>query len=354
MSSIGTFKTRYWQQIKLQFNAIFKRYRFLFHILLIVALWRLDNLDAVQKDVKAPFAYLMCFSLLQIYAFLLLVIPFARVLKSRWMIWIGFSINFVFWVVLSTNLANLFFEKGTLQTTLGIYIGFFTASILSFLSYYYFLDLFIQQKDFNTYRNKLEQKIVAENKFLKTQINPHFLFNTLNNIYAQSLVQPADAVATIEELKHLLQYMLYDCDNDFVLLSDEIAFLKSYIKLEEIRNKQSKIDLRFKVSGIIAKQKIAPLILVNFIENAFKHGVKSNVDNAFVRIQIYVYDNSFTMMVDNSKPTIEKESSILNIDKGIGIENVQKRLALLYPNRHTLNFSSTAEQYTASLKIKLY
>ncbi len=143
---------------------------------------------------------------------------------------------------------------------------------------------------------------------MKTQINPHFLFNTLNNIYSLALRQSDDAPVIARQLKELSQYMLYDCTRDMVPLSGEVTFLNNYVSLEQLRNKQEDIDIRLDIKGETEGKQIAPLLLVNFIENAFKHGVKSGIDRAFVQINPFIMDDLLSMEVTNSRPRLRPKT----------------------------------------------
>lgn len=349
----STLKNRWKEQINIQARSLFLQGRYLMHVA-IIALCTFMFLSDVVKTTGIPASvlYLIC-SNINVYIFLLLIIPLARAMKNRWLVWIGFILNLGLSVAFgfaAFYCLNKVLPGGNLP---GFNYGYLFGIVWQYISVYYFFDLFIQQKELNHYRKNLEQKIEAENQFLKTQINPHFLFNTLNNIYSQSIDDPEASVETIQQLRQMLQYMLYDCEQDFVPLSEEIAFIKSYQTLETIRNKSSNTEISFKITGAVEKQKIAPLLLINFIENAFKHGVRSNIDQSFIRINIYIYDKKFTLITENSKPAIA-EHNALEKDKGIGIENVKKRLALLYPKRHQLFFKDEADTYTTTLKIRLY
>lgn len=345
--------SRWQEQIKIQARSLFRQNRHWVHIAIastVTLLFLYEELSVIGK--RASCLYLF-FGISNVYIFLLLIIPLARSKKNRWLIWIGFVLNFG----ASAGLAYLTgyaLNKMLPAVNLpGFNYGYLFSIVWLYISVYYFFDLYIQQKGLNHYKKNLEQKIEAENKFLKTQINPHFLFNTLNNIYAQSIEDPETSVTTIQQLRQLLQYMLYDCEQDFVPLHEEIAFIQSYTTLEKIRNQSSNVAISLKTRGAVDKQKIAPLLLINFIENAFKHGVKSNIDHAFIRINLYIYDKTLTMITENSKP-VNSEAQGFEKDKGIGIENVKKRLALLYPKRHQLSFKEETNTYTTTLKIRLY
>jgi two-component system LytT family sensor kinase len=347
------YKEGFIDKFRAQCSLLFSNHRIWAHlVILAIVSYFLFFETTVKGGVKGGLIYIsisVCF----IYTFLLLIIPLARAKMNRWIVWLGFIINIIFWLLITEYIhptKTYSPEERAYQYEFGV----FFATIWFYLCVYYFFDLFVQQKFFNNYKKQLEQKIEAENKFLKTQINPHFLFNTLNNIYAQSIQNPQTSATTIKQLKNMLQYMMYDCEEDFVPLQDEIEFIKSYTNLEHLRNEQQRMKSKIELKGNITDQKIAPLLLINFIENAFKHGVKADIEEAFVYIEIQVSDKKFSMTVTNSVPTQAKPKNALPSDGGIGLRNIKKRLALIYPKRHDLSFDNNAERYVAKLNINLY
>lgn len=293
-----------------------------------------------------------------VYTFLLLVIPLARSRRSAWLMWIGFALNYLSWgLILTTLLYLVAMLIGQPPNFMQVYVAVQTTLLEStwlFFSLYYFFDLYYQQRQFKRYQYKLKEKLEAENKFLKSQINPHFLFNTLNNIYSKTLSHSGESTAVIHQLRNLLSYMLYDCEQDYVPLKGELDFIKSYIALEQIRNKSTRLTVNTEVSGTIGDQRIAPLLIVNFVENAFKHGVKSSIEAAFIDLEFTIIGNVFTMKLTNSVPEKVDHAFGIREEGGIGIANVSKRLQLLYPKMHRLQMSSTDNTYTTELSLQLY
>lgn len=297
---------------------------------------------------------------IMVYFFLLLVIPYARYKRRKTFLWVGLMCNIGFWVVALILVGML---SGTINTvdinksrgySVGISASLSAIIAAYFFSLYYFIDLYDQQKYLNRYQQIFTDKLQAETNFLKTQINPHFLFNTLNNIYSLSLKQSSDAVIITQQLKDLIQYMVHDCSKEIVPLEGEIEFLKNYIALEKLRNKQENIDIELNVKGDAAGKEVAPLLLVNFIENAFKHGVKAGIDHAFVKINLYLMDNILSMEITNSKPKATKSNNLsVQHNGGIGIRNVRRRLEILYPKKHKLRINESKAEYMVHLNIKL-
>jgi two-component system, LytTR family, sensor kinase len=198
-------------------------------------------------------------------------------------------------------------------------------------------------------------KVFSEKKqleidFLRLQINPHFLVNTLNNIYSLVVIEDQRSPDAILSLSNLLNYVLYESSLPIVSVEKEIMFLQDFVALEKIRN-SSKVQVKINVEGELIGN-IAPLILIAFIENAFKHGVGDSTIQSFVHINIKVENNTLFLGVTNSKvrKVSEKQRKSLG---GIGLVNVQKRLASLYPNRHNLQVISEPNKHQIVLLIVL-
>ena len=186
-------------------------------------------------------------------------------------------------------------------------------------------------------------------KFLKSQINPHFLFNALNNIYTLSVLKSDDAPEHLLKLSGMLRYMLYDCNAERVLLSKEIEYLKNYIdlyKLKDSRGLNIRVDLDESRPGLV----VAPLLFIPFIENAFKHSQIEDLDKGWIEIGLQTRDTGIDFKVSNSVPdrNFTKDAS-----GGIGLSNVQRQLELLYPEKHELHISNRPTQFDVSLKIDL-
>jgi len=194
-----------------------------------------------------------------------------------------------------------------------------------------------------------KEKTLAELKALKSQINPHFLFNSLNSIYSLARKNSAQVPEKVIQLSDLMRHIIYDSDVEFVLLPREIDMIRNYIELQNLRTpEKEKIELE--VIGEIEGKKVAPLIFLPFVENSFKHGLKIGAENPFVKIKIEVLPNELIFEIENSKG---KTSEIHDSKyKGIGIENVKKRLGLIYPNLHSLNISENETIFKVILKIK--
>ncbi|MDZ7881283.1 MAG: sensor histidine kinase [Saprospiraceae bacterium] len=192
-------------------------------------------------------------------------------------------------------------------------------------------------------------KLNAELAYLKTQINPHFLFNTLNSIYALAITENADQTSTaIVKLSGMMRYVVSETEKDFIPLEKEVNYLEDFIAMQKLRLGNT-VKITPSVKGHFLGKKIAPLILVTFVENAFKHGVNAE-DTSEIFIQLGVLDNDLTLIVKNNKVT----TSLNGLNKsGIGIENAKNRLQLLYPNKHQLMIDDGEKEYTVLLTINL-
>ncbi|WP_456378719.1 sensor histidine kinase [Lutibacter sp.] len=189
-------------------------------------------------------------------------------------------------------------------------------------------------------------KITAELSFLKAQLNPHFLFNSLNSIYSLANKKSDSTTDAIITLSELMRYMIYETDKEFVPLQKEIDYIKNYISLQNLRLKDSS-GVRFNVHGNL-DQKIEPLLLISFIENAFKYGT-DYTGKTNITIKIIVEENSLTLKVSNYISLKEKN----NPNSGFGIQNIESRLNLLYPKSHVLKIEELDNLYKVELLLKL-
>jgi two-component system, LytTR family, sensor kinase len=200
------------------------------------------------------------------------------------------------------------------------------------------------------------EKTKIELEFLRSQLNPHFLLNTLNNIYSQIINKDDKASDSVVALSELLNYTLYDSIGDCVPLKKEIRFIRDYLDLEKLRA-GSHVVINFELEGNTKNLEIAPLILISFIENAFKHGVGDSTIPSKIDIEIQVreeLDNTTTLnfKIANSKPKVIGRSSVIK-QGGIGLENTNKRLRLLYPDSHKLIIKNNTHFFTVELMLKL-
>jgi sensor histidine kinase YesM len=188
----------------------------------------------------------------------------------------------------------------------------------------------------------------AELKLLKGQIHPHFLFNTLNNLYSLALEKSDKTPDLLIRLADMLSYIIYECNSEKVPLSKEIDFINSFLELQRVR--YDTCDISFHYSGEINNKQIAPMILHAFIDNAFKHGADKDSGSPWIKISLSATNGIlFFEAINSVKGEIESDKS----DSGIGILNAKKRLALLYPDRHDLVINNTDNNYSVFLKLYL-
>jgi len=193
-----------------------------------------------------------------------------------------------------------------------------------------------------------EQKKTNELAVLKHQLNPHFLFNTLNNLYSLTISKSEKAPEIIEKLSDILDHVLYRSSDKFVPLQKEVKLIDNYLLLEKIRyGNRVAINFEKKIHNDV---KIAPLLLLTFVENAFKHGVAQELVKAQINISIQVNNNSIDFYIKNTKPDKETSNDI-NSTSGIGIKNVEKQLELLYGNDYDLKFESSSYTFEVNLKL---
>lgn len=195
----------------------------------------------------------------------------------------------------------------------------------------------------------LKEKTEAELAMLRSQINPHFLFNTLNNIYTLSLKKSDQTPEMVLKLSEMLDYLLYECNSPKVPLKKEVKLIENYLYLQQVRY-GNRLKIEFKKDNHLADLQIAPMLLLPFIENSFKHGVGKQRNNAWIKINVKKKSNNLIFSVQNSQ-TEGKSMDKLNISGGIGLTNVRKRLGLIYPNNYILNINNHPKIYDVELKL---
>ena len=192
-----------------------------------------------------------------------------------------------------------------------------------------------------------EEKLHAELAYLKTQINPHFLFNTLNSIYAMALGRSEQTAAAIQRLAAMMRYVLTDTGREKISLKLEIAYLIDYIELQKTRY-EGTVFVDLSVNGDPADKQLVPLLLIPFVENAFKYGVNPE-ESSTITIRIDIRDRELTLLVANRKVAPQEPSTDPG---GLGIKNTRQRLQLLYPGQHTLEIKDDNKDFIVSLILK--
>lgn len=190
------------------------------------------------------------------------------------------------------------------------------------------------------------EKVQAELAMLQAQVNPHFFFNTLNNLYALTIKNSNKAPEVILKLSEMMRYTIYEGKKDAVLIKDEIEYLTNYIELHKIRYR-NKVDIQF-INNIDPNIEVAPLLFMILLENAFKHGLENNQENGFIYMNLEGDDEQIKFIIKNNLDESNTDESA-----GIGLENLKRRLDLTYPNKYILNISNENSVYLVNLKINL-
>ena len=236
-----------------------------------------------------------------------------------------------------------------------LHILTFSNGCIGFVQIVYILGMvtgikFVKDTLLNQQRQKEREKhyLETELKFLKSQIQPHFFFNTLNNLYSLTLKKSDLAPDIVLKLSDLMSYMLYESSAPLVPLKKEIEYLQNYLDVEQLRFGQ-RLSVAFTIEGQPEEVSIPPMILILFLENSFKHGVKNNISHILLTISLKIADGSLWFHVEN--PLSEEEKAGEN--NGIGLKNVRRRLDLLYGESYTLDIREQDKLFTVSLKMPL-
>lgn len=215
-----------------------------------------------------------------------------------------------------------------------------------FMALAYYIQTSRQEQHLRIVQN---QKLESDLKYLKAQMEPHFFFNTLNNLYSLALQGSTETAPLIARLSDLMRYVIYESKNDCVPLEKEIDFIKNYIAVHRIRYRAS-VDIQFEVQNLPAGFSIQPMLLLPFFENAFKHGMEDELGKGFLRGTIEVQDGQLLLELSNSMPVT---SSKMPSEAGIGLDNTKQKLDLLYPKQYDLKSECKDNTYFVSLKLIL-
>jgi sensor histidine kinase YesM len=284
----------------------------------------------------------------------LYLVPKYLIQKKLGLYFLFFIISFL--LILSLNISSSFLINDWLKH----FPEHFSASRFIVLvgANMLFIVIFVSSLGFAFERFELESKqkalenerLSAEINFLKAQINPHFLFNTLNNLYYLAYTQSENTTEVISKLSQMMRYMIYESNHDRVRLSQEIEYMENYISLEKLRLNNN-IPIHFHIHGTHREVMVAPLILITFLENAFKHGAGNNLSDAWIEIGLEIQEHSILFQIKNSKP--EKMKIIQPEKSGIGLQNVKRRLELTYPEKYKLLTQDEPQFYSIELTLDL-
>ena len=291
----------------------------------------LPNYIFKQKYVRALLWFIVFYFLgMTVHAVFLIYIPWAR----------------VDWI----PKAQLFLTTSTFPQIVGMaYRGSIFGSVAALsisacfkmFKHYYLKNLHVQQLQ--------KENSEAQLRLLLAQVHPHFMFNTLNNIYSQAQDESPKSSKMIMELSHILRYILDEGKKDRVPLENELEIIVDYLNLEKIRY-DKKLDLHYAFPNNVGHVAIAPLLLLPMVENCFKHGASKMIENPWINIKSELHDHVFTIKLMNGKKNRIPLSKQRN---GTGIENVRRRLDLIYPNKHTLEIKDEIDVFIIDLVIEL-
>ena len=233
--------------------------------------------------------------------------------------------------------------------------GFIMHSILFGMTFIISTSIFLREREAENkirLQKLLQEKTATELKFLKAQINPHFLFNALNNIYSCTYLGNEDAPNKILQLSDMLRYIIYDCTSEFVALSKEIEYLENFLKFQRMKSDHEQ-NIRFFVDTHGGEPKIAPMILIPFIENSFKHSKIDQDKTGHVNIEIKTEKDHLVFVCENTVPSVSV-APMLQKNKGVGLSNVKKRMDLIYGKDYHLDISHKSNLFRIELNIKMH
>jgi two-component system LytT family sensor kinase len=333
---------------------------FFWLIILSILLW--DTFSGNQApssyEVAVKLGYFAIINLSIFYINYTLLIPILVEQKKKYGLYIvAIFLLIALMVVIKTILASLngdffltYFSRNsgkleyyelTKYVVLAIFVSGFFVVVSALLKFA--IDWFGTER---VQRDLLSEKRDMELAFLKSQLNPHFLFNSLNNIYSLAYQKSDKTADAILKLSEIMRYMIYESNDSWVSLSKEIAYVQSYIELQKLRFKDG-AAVEFTVNGEIDDQPVVPLILISFVENAFKHGVANDPSDP-IRINIIANQKILHFSISNKKSNHHKDQM-----GGVGLNNVERRLQLLYPERYKLNIVNSATHYTSELMLDI-
>jgi len=297
----------------------------------------------------------ICMNLIIFYATAFFLVPKLLGLKKTNTLVISLLIGFIGITLLESLVDYQYFTKLFSSKRASFLVYFFQNTLVGFFILlvalsYALLKYWVYNEKLK--RILLEEKLSTEMAFLKSKINPHFLFNVLNSFYAKALKNDVPELADgIVKLAELMRYMVYETNEDNVLIKKEIHHLKNFIQVYQLRmSEEDDVSINFETIGDINLAKISPMLLIPFVENAIKHGVdsqKKSVIDIFIEIK---QDKLYFKVVN----TIHKTpSDIADASSGFGLDNLKKRLLVLYPNTHTIETKIEEGNFVALLSLKL-
>ena len=240
---------------------------------------------------------------------------------------------------------KIYEEHGTPPAIFLIIRSLFLFLMANFISITLYLSNTVKKQALRE-KNLKEEKLSTELKLLKAQINPHFIFNALNNIYALTYTRSDKAPESVLKLSEMLRYVFYDCSKDMVKLRDELEYIENFISFQQMKS-ESEQHITLDYQKADPEMMIAPMLFTPFIENAFKFSRIAEDPDAYVKIIFSTDNGTLRFSIENSIPSSGKPKA----GQGLGIPNVRQRLKVLYPKRHELNIDEKNQKFTVKLKI---
>jgi sensor histidine kinase YesM len=327
------------------------------HVLIWIGFFMLPFIDDTRMHISTYFIIRNLFLVLTLVTFYysndLILLPrlFLRRKNTAYILVVLGCIltimvlNFIFAIVLNRFVPSEFHHPNNLHK---FFIPFFPAVFVYAIS----TAIRITGEWFKNEKQKKDmenEKLNSELAFLKSQVNPHFLFNILNNICSLARKKSDDTENAIIKLSHIMRYMLYESKDEKVSLEKEVEYLQNYIELQRLRI-SDKVDINFSIAGDPESGMIEPMLLIPFVENAFKHGV-SYLEESKIDISLKIERAALIFKVENFK--IRKNADAVQMESGIGLRNVLRRLDLLYPGKHVITINEDGTKYIVDLKITL-
>lgn len=339
--------------IRLKKNFVFPHLIFwavsiiLFAVLLIYT--RGFSLKGIDLMTTVNFFLTILFLAVSVYINILFIIPnFLK--KRKYLLFILLEIANILLFVLLNYVTSHAFEDGNPNFMSEVVAELFLVTIfLIITTLLTFTRDSMALQDTRIRMKEIErQKIEAELRALKSQVNPHFFFNTLNSLYSLSLDKSEKTPEMILKLSDLMRYLIYETRDDLVPISKQLDFLRSYVYLEKLRSPEN-LDLHFDIRGSHTETPADPLLFIAFVENAFKHGLKGRKEQAFIRIFFdLTEEGKISFAIENN---FEPKDQEIKDKEGIGLANVKKRLDLMYPGRYKLDIREDENIFRVNLQI---
>lgn len=333
----------------IKFNLIFWTFYFLFEWLTMVASNDFSFIYFLKACVNIPIAFVV--------SYLIFYVLFEKLYLTnrKTAFWISQIIVAVVFVFLKRSINYYFIYPIYFPGATEYPLIYLSKIIFEFISLYLIVSvfgMFLFIRSWYTQQQAIkdlkQEKVAAELELLKSQVQPHFIFNMLNNIYSSAFKKSPETAQQILKLSNLIEYSLYDSKKEEVLLEEELKYIRNYVDLQKIRV-GDKLDVSMNIFNDINGILIPPLLLLPIIENCFKHGVNKSINPSWIRIDISTTDREITFKIENS---LEKESqNTVSQNGGLGLANVRRRLELMYPNGHDIKIFQEENSFLLVLKL---